>query len=282
MKYHIFMKSSLGCFLCLSAVITGCCIQSGCWGRAKYEKTEHLSAPMSAGGILDVETNYGSITVIGGDVTECTVTAEICARAPSEEEAQELAEEVKIQIETLGKTVKIWAKKPRLKNNRSISVDFDITVPKETSVECESSYGSIEIADIKGDIRADTSYGSVNTDNTNGSVELNTSYGGIHCEAITSDEIRVRSSYGDIDIASSGSCPAELTAKVRTSYGSIDFAVPAGFGGEVEMSTSYGSIKTDLPITIRGELSKKRITGTIGEGDGRVELKTSYGSIKIR
>ena len=237
---------------------------------------------MAAGGVLDVETNYGSITVIGSDVTECTVTAEICARAPSEEEAQELAEEVKIQIETFGKTVKIWAKKPRLKNNRSISVDFDITVPKETGVEFESSYGFIEIADIKGDIKGHTSYGSITTDNTNGSVEMDTSYGGIRCEEITSDEIRARSSYGSIDIACSGLCPAELTAKARTSYGSIEFAVPAGFAGEVEMSTSYGSIKTELPITIRGELSKKRIKGTIGEGDGRVELKTSYGSIKIR
>jgi DUF4097 and DUF4098 domain-containing protein YvlB len=277
-----FTKITLGCFLCLSAVITGCCIQSGCWGRAKYERTERLSTPMEAAGILDVETNYGSITVSGGDVKECSVTAEICARAPSEKEAQELAEQVKIEIETFGRTVKIWAKKPRLKNNRSISVDFDITVPKETSVECESSYGSIKIADIKGDIKADTSYGSVNTDNTNGSMELNTSYGGIHCEAITSDEIRVRSSYGDIDIVSSALCPAELTAKARTSYGNIDFVVPAGFGGEVEMSTSYGSIKTELAITIKGELSKKRITGTIGEGDGRLELETSYGSIKIR
>lgn len=277
-----FTKITLVCFVCLSVVITGCCIQIGCLGRAKYEKTERLSAPMAAGGILDVETSYGSITVIGSDVTECTVTAEICARAPSEEEAQELAEAVKIQLESVGKTLKVRAKKPRLKNNRSISVDFDITVPKETSVECESSYGSIKTADIKGDIKGHTSYGSINTDNTNGRVDLDTSYGGIHCLGITSDEIRARSSYGSIDIACSGSCPAELTAKARTSYGSIDFAVPAGFGGEVEMSTSYGSIKTDLPITIRGELSKKRITGTIGEGDGRVKLKTSYGSIKIR
>ncbi|UCF00239.1 MAG: DUF4097 family beta strand repeat protein [Planctomycetota bacterium] len=280
-SYHI-TQIMLGCLLCLVAVTTGCCIQIGCLGRAKYERTERLSAPMEAGGTIDVETSYGWITVSGGDVKECRVTAEICAQAPSEEEAQELAEQVKIEIETLGKTMKIRAKKPRLKNNRSISVDFDITVPKETSVECESSYGSIKVVDIEGDVKGYTSYGSINTNNTNGSVDLDTSYGGIHCEAITSDDIRAGSSYGSIDIACSGLCPADVVAKVRTSYGSIDFGVPAGFAGEVEMSTSYGSIKTELPITMTGELSKKRIKGTVGKGEGRLELKTSYGSIKIR
>jgi len=282
MKHNLYMKLTLLCLLCLSVIIPGCCIQIGCWSRAKYERTEQLSAPMEAGGTVDVETSYGSITVTGGDVTECRVTAEISAQAPSEKEAQELAEQVKIELEPAGKTLNIRAKKPLLRNNRSISVDFDITVPKETSVECESSYGSIKVGNIKGDVKGHTSYGTIATENTDGPVELDTSYGGIHCVGITSDDIRARSSYGSIDIGCSGSCPADVAAKVSTSYGNIDFAVPTGFAGEVEMSTSCGSIKTELPITIKGELSKKQIKGTIGKGGGRLELETSYGSIKIR
>jgi len=43
-----------------------------------------------------------------------------------------------------------------------------------------------------------------------------------------------------------------------------------------------GSIKTDLPITITGEVSKKKLSGTIGEGKGKLHLRTSSGSIKIR
>ena len=67
-----------------------------------------------------------------------------------------------------------------------------------------------------------------------------------------------------------------------TSYGSVDFETPPDFAGTVEMSTSYGSISTDLPITVSGQISKKKLAGTIGQGNGKLYLKTSSGSIKIR
>jgi len=392
MRYRMFR--AISCCLGLLIIISGCDLQIGGWGQAKYEKTVQRQAPITAGSTLLVKTSSGSITIIGGDVTECSVIATICGRAPTEEEAQLLAEQVKIELETVGNTLTVKAEKPPRKNRRSISISYDITVPKQTNIECASSYGAIEIANIEGQINGKTSSGSIEAKNIVGPVNLDTSYGSVNCRNITGDNITVKSSSGSItaeiikgpaqlttsygsiactdmsdgdiklktnsgkiklsnvsfgdcdahtsygsivsdelkgesiklhsgsggisvkessantinlstsygritcrqittnnitaksgsgnlDIACSDSTPDEIVADLVTSYGSIDFAAPQDFTGQVDLSTSYGSIKTNRPITINGEISKKKLKGTIGEGNGKLHMQTSSGSINL-
>lgn len=151
------------CFcLCLLVIITGCDIQIGDWGQAKYERTVQRQAPLAAGSTLVAETSFGSVTITGGDVTECSVIARICGRAPTKEEAQILAEQVKIELEATGSTLTVKAYKPPKKNKRSISISYDIIVPKQTNIECASSYGAIELANIYGQASGKTSSGSIN------------------------------------------------------------------------------------------------------------------------
>jgi len=50
----------------------------------------------------------------------------------------------------------------------------------------------------------------------------------------------------------------------------------------VDASTHNGSINTDLPITVTGKVSKSKLTGTIGNGDGKLYLETHNGSIRLR
>jgi len=380
--------------MCLLVTISGCDIQFGGWGQAKHEITVQRQAPITAGSKLYVETSSGSITITGGDVTECSVIASICGRAPTEEEAQQLAEQVKIELETVGDTLTVKAEKPPRKNRSSISISYDITVPKQTNIECSSSYGAIEIANIEGTASGKTSSGSIEAKNIVGPVNLHTSYGSVNCRNITGDNLTVKSSSGSIaadiikgsaqlttsygsitctdmsdgdiklktssgkiklsnasfgdcdahtsygsivsgeltgksiklhsgsgsigltnstadttnlstsygritcrqittnditaksgsgnlDIACSDSTPSEIVADLVTSYGSIDFAAPQYFAGQVDLSTSYGSIRTSRPITISGEISKKKLKGTIGEGNGKLHMQTSSGSINL-
>ncbi|MBN1807155.1 MAG: DUF4097 family beta strand repeat protein [Sedimentisphaerales bacterium] len=107
------------------------------------------------------------------------------------------------------------------------------------------------------------------------------SYGGVKCRKIIAEQLNVSSSYGNIDIEYSDLAPPEIKADVRNSYSSIDFTASPGFTGQVELSTSYGSVNTDLPITIQGEISRTRIKGTVGKGNGKLIVKNSYGSIRI-
>ena len=67
----------VSCFLGGLLLQTGCDIKLGCWSQAKYERTVERQAPLAEGSTLAAQTSYGSVTVTGADVTECTVVAEI-------------------------------------------------------------------------------------------------------------------------------------------------------------------------------------------------------------
>ena len=293
-KPHKMLKA-ISCCLCMLLAISGCDFQIGDWGQAKYERTVQQQAPLSPGSNLRAETSFGSIIVTGGDVTECSVIATICGRAPTAEEAQSLAEQVKIELETVGDTLTVKARKPPRKNRCSISISYDITVPKQTNIECASSYGSIEISNVKGKTSGKTSSGSIEATNIEGPANLDTSYGSVKCRNITGDNITVKSSSGSIT-AEIIKGPTQLT----TSYGSItcsdmssgDIKLKTSSGkiritnasfGECDAHTSYGSIVSD-------ELKGRSIKLNSGSGSinltessaDTTNLYTSYGRITCR
>jgi len=286
----------LNCCLGVVCIQTGCDINLGSWSQAKYERTVERQAPLADGSTLAAQTSHGFVTVTGADVTECTVVAEICGRAPSEEEAQELAEQVDIELEMVGDTLTVEADKPQAGRNRSISISYTITVPRQTNLECGSSYGAIEIDDIHGDVRGKTSSGSITAENIEGSVDLHTSYGSITCKDMSEGDIRLKSSSGTIKLtnASFGRCEA------HTSYGAVVCKVLTG--SSIKLHSDSGSIKVTTAVSDVSDLSTSygRITGRqlttpdllakSGSGDLDIvcsdspagmtaDLVTSYGSI---
>jgi len=396
MKPHPVWRS-IGLGLGVLSLMTacGCDIDFGGWSQAKYERTVSHRTPLGANGTLDVATQSGSVTVTGADGNECRVTARIVAHAPTAQEAQDLAEQVEIRLETADNTVKIRADKPHLASNRSIAVSYEITAPRQVNVLCLSDYGSLSTTNLKGAVKGKTSSGSIQAEQIEGPLDLDTSYGSIACKDIAGpttllrsssgsiaaanlkgeakmvtsygsiacdtfsgtgldlktdsgriaisnasfrdclantsygsvacnhlkgDSIKLRSSSGGLDLAmvdaasldvstsygnikaqeittakllaSSGSgsiniacsptTPADLTAEVKSSYGSIDFTAPPGFSGQVDLRTDYGSIHTALQVTVGGDITKKKVTGKIGDGNGLLRLQTGSGSITLK
>ena len=278
-KHNLVLSCLLGI---LVSIVCGCINIGGFAPRAKYNSTIKLQTPLEINSTLEVQSNYGSITANGAEVTDCNAIASITVQAPTEVEAKEIADQIKIYFVQEGNTLTIKADKPKLKNKRSIGISYQITTPQQTSIECKTSYGKVNLNNLTGNVSVHTGYGKINCTKVNGLIDLHTSYGDVICEEIISDKSLVKTSYGDINFAYSQKAQAETQTQLRTSYGDINLTTPPKFAGQVEMSTSYGSIKTDLPITVKGKISKKQISGNIGHGNGTVNLKTSYGSIKIK
>jgi DUF4097 and DUF4098 domain-containing protein YvlB len=262
--------------------VCGCCINFGWLNQERYERTEQVSAAMAEAEQISVDTSFGEITISGAQTNDCNVTARITGQAPTADEARALAEQTHIKLETEGKTLVVKAEKPHVRNHRSITISYDIIVPTKTSIKCKSSYGEIKLTNIRGDVTAHTSFGDIAAENITGRVQLNTSYGKVDCRQITCAEFAANSSFGDIEVSFANDCPNDLSAKITTSYGGIDADVPINFAGEVVVETSFGKIKTEVPLMIKGDLGRTRLTGTVGEGNGKLELKTSFGSVTIR
>ncbi len=267
MKKKGLVKILLLYLLCAWITVAGCgisCYGSDC--RAKFKRSEHLSAPIQTAETIAVKTDVGSITVNGSDVTVCDIIAKITAKAPTTEEAEQLAAETKIRVEPSGDTLNIKVDKPSVRN-RSIIVDFEITAPRQINLHCETGVGDVKVSDISGRIKASAGVGSITCSQVMPQLKLEVGVGNI--KAGCCDTVGV-------------TCDADL----KTDVGDIKFTCPSQLSAQVEASTDVGSLHTNVPITLTGKIGGwpvgKSLTGTIGTGTGRLHLKAGVGSIVIK
>ena len=264
MKNHYFRNMLSGCLLvCMLIVLAGCDINIGELnvGKEEFELTEQLSVPAKPGGKLEVATEVGSIDVAGSQTSQCNVTAVITAKAPSVEEAQELAEKVKISLETAGDKIIVKTQKPPKKSNCSIGISYDITVPNQTSLRTSSNVGNISISHITGDVKASTNVGNVT------------------CSSFAGD-IDARTNVGNVSVSYSATAGPAPDVRLETNVGEANFVGPTELSATVDASTQIGSISTSRPLTVTGKINKS-VHGTIGDGKGRVKMLTNVGSITI-
>ena len=181
--------------------------------------------------------------------------ATITGHAPTEEEAQELAEKTQIRLESVGNTLRVRADTPTTGNNRGVSVSYTITAPRRIDVKCDSDYGSLNVAGIEGAVTGKSSNGSIEVKDIQGPVSVRTSYGSITCRNVTGQMTELESNNGSITIADiKGSAKVEssyrlhhlrellrrrLSPEVGTTAGS---PLTHGSVGECDASSSYGSI----------------------------------------
>ncbi|MBN2130771.1 MAG: DUF4097 family beta strand repeat protein, partial [Sedimentisphaerales bacterium] len=292
------MRSVLMGLCVLSFATMGGCIiytSGGGSNQEQYKRTVSEQVARDAIASLDVDTTFGSITVTGADVDGIAVTAEIIGRAPSEEEAQELAEQTQIKIEPVGNTLRVRADKPETRNNRSVSVSYTITTPKPMSVTCRSSYGAVRVTGTAAAADVKTSNGSINIEAVRGEVKADTSYGTITCTDAVGQQVALRSNNGSITARR-----IEGSTGIESSYGSVtcdgfsgpELRIKTGNGritvsgakcGTCDIDTSYGAIACSALTSDSLKLHSNN--GTVDLYNVQAEsmdLSSSYGAIKAR
>ena len=262
MKRPFLVNLGLLSCLFLLTLLSGCCVNIGDVFKTKYERTENVSAPVEGADELYVETDVGSITITGADVTDCNITAEITVKAYTKEKARELAEQVRVEPIRSGDRLTIKARKPDGLKSRSLSVAFKITAPKHLNLNCSAHVGTVKVSDIQGRIKASVNVGS------------------IFCSQVAED-LNLTSNVGSIEVKYSDAAPAACNADITTNVGSIEFTGPPQLSAQLSATTNVGSVKTAKPVTVVGKLGRS-IKGTIGSGDGKISLRTNVGSIEIK
>lgn len=285
MKSILFKKILLSILVCSLIAVAGCNIHIG-YGPpsfllAKYERTVQLSKPMAAGSLFAAKSNDGWITVTGGGITECNVTATIIARADSDTNARRVAEETKLRLEQFGNKLTVKVERPILIFNQSVDVQIDARVLKNCDLELGTDDGSISIENVIGKIDLKTDDGTVTMSQVGGDIKVRGNDGSIKVKEVTGD-VNLRSDDGRITIVYSEDADGVCNVSLVTNDGAIDFTAPVNFSADVEISTDDGSINTGLPIKVMGKLGRSGIRGTIGAGQGKLYIRTDDGSIRIR
>jgi DUF4097 and DUF4098 domain-containing protein YvlB len=266
---------------------------SGTGNQSRFERTIVPQIALNGSDALDVLSKTGSITVTGADVTDCNVVAKVVAQAPTEEEAQTLAEQVEILGQPAGSTLKIRSKEPDLHDNRWISISYTITIPRKMNVRCDSGYGSLDVSHIEGRLDGKSGNGSIKVRDIQGQTSLSTAYGSIDCENVAGPSITLQSGNGGI---SAKGLRGSVTAE--SAYGSIacqdvangDLKLRSGNGRILVTNASFGVCEARSSY---GAVAGKDLKGesvTLGSGNGSVEaenvqtktlnLSSDYGAIR--
>jgi len=260
MRAGAFVKNGVVAGLA-AMLLGGCYIHSDAF-KAKFSRSENLTAPLTGITALDVTTDVGAIRLEAAEVAEVRVAAEIKIKARTEERAQELAEQVRIVAEPAGQTLTIKAIKPSDLGRDQLSVDFTITASPALALTCTTNVGDVRVADFTQRVKASTNVGTIRCTGLRDTIDLHTNVGDVHATY-------------DPD------APAALHATLATDVGSIEFTGPPDISANVAAAANVGSLHTDRPIAVTGSM-KHSIRGTLGKGEGQINLNTNVGSIRIR
>lgn len=226
---------------------------------------------VSPGGTLDLRTDVGRLIIKTHNQDTVLLEAEIDGKQ---------SDNFKLDHKVKGNDVIITGKLEKREKwgwNSNLRVTFEITVPENYNLELRTSGGSIDIADLKGNIDAHTSGGSIDVGNITGKVDLHTSGG-----SITTEEI-----YGMIDAHTSGGSIRTTfaqqlvdNAELSTSGGSITAYLVSDVKIDIKASTSGGRVRSEFDID--GRVKKNSVKGEINGGGPKLKLHTSGGSISIK
>jgi len=256
---HLFalrrtLLSCLGALLILSAPARA---------GTRIEKTFNLSA----GGRFRLETGMGKVRVTG--------KAGAGARMVVTSRDRDLEELLTFRYEESPQSVTVVARsRHHIFFFGHDSVEFEIEVPSETSIDIDTSGGAIAISGLKAPAKLETSGGGITVTGLSSDLDAHTSGGSIHLRDI-SGKSRVETSGGGIEAV-------DLKGPLRgeTSGGSIHLEDVAG---DADVHTSGGGITIrNAGGRVAAETSGGSIDATFARGNARGgSLESSGGGITV-
>ena len=232
------------------------CDEYSDWGERFCEVREYT---LKGSGSLRVDANpNGGITVIGWDKNEVKVVARVSTWARTEDEAKDIATQVKVETSD----TEIRTTGPNMRNRRGWSVSYEIWAPSKTDLRLSSVNGGLDVEGIRGRLDLETTNGGISLQAVSGDVNAETTNGGI-----------------TVDLEGRRWDGTGLTA--RTTNGGVKLTVPEGFNADLEAATTNGGMEFEFPVTIQGRLNK-RITTKLGEGGPPIRVETTNGGVTVR
>lgn len=279
--------------------------------QGTFEKTLQVSGPVN----LEVLTHSGDVTVRAGSSGSVVIRGKIYVGNSWFEGHRDTdvhAIEQNPPIRQDGNNVHI-----DYVNMRNISIDYEITVPAETTVQArtgsgdqtiegthgnldvQTGSGDVKLSNLKGEIRLQTGSGDVRAHEVAGAVRGGTGSGDVEIEETGPGDIDLHTGSGGITArgvqgsfhgeAGSGDITAEGTQtgswEIHTGSGNVHVRLPANAAFDADISTSSGSIDVGSPIetTVQGrvEESHKTIRGKVRGGGPLLRVRTGSGDIQI-
>jgi hypothetical protein len=221
---------------------------------AHEEVTETATFEADGISLLDLDSDSGTVEVVGTDGDQIRLVAEISHGL----------RRTGHRAEVEGATLVVRSSCPNF--STWCSVDYHLEVPTDLAVTANVDNGRITIRDIDGGVDVDSDNGSIELFRLSGSLTGSTDNGSLVATGLRSSAVLADSDNGRVSLTFAD--PPD-TVQATTSNGSVEIVLPTG--GEtyrVDVGTSHGS--TD--VGVRTDPTSDRVI--IG--------RTSNGSVTVR
>ncbi|HUE56027.1 MAG TPA: DUF4097 family beta strand repeat-containing protein [Candidatus Udaeobacter sp.] len=210
---------------------------------------------------VTIRIGRGDISVRSADTSQVRISGKKFAKGWSETDAQKLADPVSAEIVQNGDGYEIHPTGTGAGDSR-ISLDLDVSVPKNSSLTIRNEKGDITVSDMAKPVSITTTNGDIEVRDTAGDVTIETRKG----------DIKVSDTKGNVKIAGHG---GEINVSSATGGLTID--------GEF-----YGPIRADKIakgvrfISQRTDLTLTQLTGHMETSSGNLEIADAPGNLSLR
>jgi len=258
----------------------GCISTSGHWGVGVWtdNTTQRLAVDTTNLKKIEVDSHNGFVHFTG-TTGEAFVVVTKKARGSSAGDAQSAMNALVVFVEPDGAGVQRIGYRWRgiKRPSWGASVSFDIHAPSEIDLIGTTHNGQVNVSGLAGDLAIKTHNGAIKAETTGTKLSAISHNGGIQVKC-AARELNLE--------AHNGSVTADLTAcgtvggRIATHNGGVEITVSDTTSMDFDAATGNGGIRCTAPIqTI--EVTKRTLTGTVGEGGERLAVRTHNGSVRV-
>ena len=280
--------------------------------QGQFERTLQVSGPVD----VEVLTRSGDVTVRAGSSGSVFIRGKIHVgdhwlMGGREADVHQIEQNPPIKQD--GNRIHI-----EYVDMRNISIDYEISVPVDTTVrthsgsgdqiiegtrgnvDTQTGSGDVKLANLTGELHLQTGSGNIRARQISGSVRGGTGSGDVEIEEASAGNIDLRTGSGNITArgvqgefhgeTGSGDVTAEGTQtgswEIHTGSGNVHVRLPSNAAFDADISTSSGSVDVGEPIemTVQGRVgdSHKQIRGKVHGGGPLLRVRTGSGDIHIQ
>lgn len=249
-----------------------------------YEEFQELEPPFPPQ--LQVINAHGDIEIQGTDEERITVSFEKIIWRRNEEQAKEIADELKMTIDKDARQLTISTNRSEFRR-RNFRTNFKISLPAGMDIEVNNSYGEVKTvkvgntniknrhgkiiaSDIAGELLIENSYKDIEVDNVQSDCQIEGKHADVFVNGVKG-KTQIIHQYGKVRLEN-----IFQDVKIEGSHSGV---YGKNLMGSVEVTTSYKKIALfDVgPTKIRARHSPVEVEGA----RGYVDIEDNYSKVKV-
>jgi hypothetical protein len=244
-------------------------------------KTFHKEYDVKAGTVLNVQNKFGNINVVTWDKPQVVIDVKVTLEHPDKEKAAKLIDMIKVNFSEEGNSISViteidekfsnmqtgWGS-----NQKEFSIDYDISMPKDLTLNLLNKYGSIYADELAGLVNIEVKYGKLTVNKiTRGSAEEKSlvTVGYSECTIDEANWLKVDIKYSKIKINT-----AEVLG-IMSKYSELNISEAKS----MVVESKYDVFKVGHVGIMKGE--SDYTSYSFQQVDKKFELVTAYGNLTI-